>query len=255
MPLNLSKSAGIPLILSGMIPIIKADLNHPEKEIKKYNDYKKFFKDSSLDKNINLYYVYRNYCLNKDKAIFKKYGVRYDVTVIGKEIVGKEAPHTIGHIHKQNSQGLRQNEIYQVISGSALFLLHDTKNKLFWVIKRTKGQKIIIPGHCAHIIVNNLPQKPLVVANIFTNKKNSSDYSFFKKTSGPAWYPIRNGTKINFLKNSSYKKSVSLRLVKKINLPFGISSNRSLYLDFIKNPLKFSFLAQPTVINTKNIFV
>jgi glucose-6-phosphate isomerase len=245
--ISLKKISGLPLYLKGGKVIFGELMGRPRREIKNYRRYKKFFlRSPALDKNKEMYYIYRNSCLKKDVPVFSRNGLRYDITVLAPGNIGREPVRTIGHTHKP-FKGERSAEIYQVVSGSALFLLHDTKTNIIYKIPRKAGQKIVIPGICAHITINRSSKKPLVVANIFTSRENSSDYAFFKKTHGPSWYPIRKKGWIDFQKNPNGNQLAKLFLpVKRVSLPKGISSTKPLYDEFVKNPEKFIFLNQPS---------
>lgn len=256
---NLRKISALPISFHKNGVVFGKSMVKPELEIKSYNKYRRFFKNQKLDNDQKMYYIYRNSCLRKDLPVFKKYGLRYDITAILPGNIGDEPIRTIGHIHKNLGKIGQPNEIYQVLYGTALFLLHNIKTETIYPIQRNAGQKIVIPGNCAHITINNSPDKPLIIANIFTNKKNVSDYKFFEKTSGPAWYPTRNKNKITFVKNPKAAKNLKISsLYKKCSLPKGISQATPLYEEFINNPDRFAFLSQPNrfkrLITFKNLF-
>ena len=241
---NLKKISGLPIFLAGNRIFFGVSMGTPQTEIKSYRRYKSFFKPTGLDKNKELYYIYRNSRLEKDDPVFRKNGLRYDITVILPGSVGGEPIRTIGHTHKLFKGG-RPAEIYQVVSGSALFLLQDIKTNTIYRIPRRSGQKIVIPGNCAHLTINQSPNKPLVVADIFIDRKNTSDYGFFKKTHGPSWRPLRKNGKLFFKKNPQGNRSAKLLpMTKRVVLPEGIGQKSPLYSEFVKNPNKFSFLTQ-----------
>jgi glucose-6-phosphate isomerase len=251
---SLEKVSGLPIFISPAGMVFGGQMCSPSVEIKSYKKYKSFFYQKRLDKNKELYYIYRNSCLEKDSPVFKKYGLRYDITVILPGSIGKEPIRTIGHVHKNLKNTGRPAEIYQIISGNAIFLLHDTDKNIIYRIKRRSGQKIVIPGYCAHITINQSSKEPLVVANIFIDKKNVSDYKFFEKTNGPSWYPIRHRNKIIFEKNPNGDSMTMLApSSKNIPLPKAISNNASLYKEFIGNPKKFSFLKNSKDVVLKSI--
>ena len=243
--LNLKKNSALPISLQNGRVIFGKETTKPKVEIKSYKKYRNFFKDQKLDKDKKMYYIYRNSCLRKDESVFNKNGLRYDITVIQPGKIGQEPSRTIGHIHKSLPKIGRPSEIYQVIRGKAIFILHNLKTNTIYPIERTANQKIIISGNNAHITINADIKNPLVVANIFINKKNVSDYSFFKKTQGPAWYPIVSKNKIQFIKNQKSNSKTKLAPIsKKYSFPKSIKINKKepLYEEFLKNPKKFSFL-------------
>jgi glucose-6-phosphate isomerase len=257
--ISLKKISALPISLRKGDVIFGKSIKKPELEIKSYKKYKAFFKNPRLDKNKKMYYIYRNSCLKKDLSVFKRNGLRYDITAIFPGSIGEEPVRTIGHVHKSLAKIGQPAEIYQVIYGTALFILHDTKTNTIHRIERRAGQKIVIPGNCAHITANRSDKKPLIIANIFVNKKNVSDYGFFKKTNGPAWYPIRKGFIIVFKKNLKAGKDVKLApFSKKCSLPKEISRTAPLYKEFVSEPNKFIFLSRPDkyrkVVTAKKFF-
>jgi glucose-6-phosphate isomerase len=257
--ISLKKISALPISLQKNEVVFDKLMKKPELEIKSYKKYRTFFKSSELDKNKKMYYIYRNSCLKKDLSVFQRNGLRYDITAILPGNVGREPIRTIGHVHKSLAKIGQPTEIYQVLYGMALFILHETKTNIIYRIERKAGQKIVIPGNCAHITVNRSNSKPLIIANIFVNKKDVSDYGFFKKTNGPAWYPIRKNSSIVFEKNPEVDKKVKLApLSKKCSLPKWISQTMPLYKEFVNRPDKFIFLSRPNkyikIVAAKKLF-
>ena len=248
---SLKKLSGLPATLVKNKVEFGPNSCRPQFEIKKYSDHRQFFQNNNLDKNQDLYYIYRTSCLKKDGPLFSKRGLRYDITAITPGLIGNEPHHTIGHIHKKLSKGA-PSEIYQVVYGRAIFLIQNNKTKKFYAIYRNAGQKIIIPPDCGHITVNASIKNPLVVANIFINKTNASDYSFFRKNQGPAWYPVWKNNKIDFEKNKSQKNQFSFKKISTYKkIPFRMSKSTPLYRDFLNGPDKFYFLTDTKKLGSK----
>ncbi len=205
MDISLHKISGLPIKLSKRGIIFSPKLKHEKVEVRHYKGYEKFFKDQgsgpSLDFSGPLYYIYRNVRFPAHTALFKKHGIRYDITVLNAGTIGTEAIHTVGHIHKVLPRTGRPSELYQVLSGKALFYLQHPTTKHIRLINAQAGAWVHIPGAFGHVTINASPTQQLVIANIFTNRKNASDYQFFKKTHGPAFFPIWNKTSITFEKN------------------------------------------------------
>lgn len=223
-------------------------ITHFQNENKDYFSYKTFFSTNPLDKNQILYYIYRNACLDTHEPLFLKNGVRFDLTLIPASKNKKEPSRTIGHFHKNIPKTKTAwSEIYEVINGQAIFFLQNKTGLSAYAISAKKGDKIIIPPNFGHITINPSQKNPLLIANIFTNKKNVSDYSYFKKNHGPVFYPIFKGKNINFIKNPLITKASSL-ITKKASdqkLFFKIDKKEPIYSQFIKNPRKFRFLISP----------
>ena len=220
-------------------------ITHFQNENKDYFSYKDFFPNDPLDKNKVLYYIYRNVCLDTQEPLFSKNKVRFDLTLIPASQNKKEPSRTIGHFHK-NIPKTKNTwlEIYEVINGQAIFFFQKITGSPAYAIFAKKGDKIIVPSNFGHISINPSQKNPLLIANIFTNKKNVSDYSYFKKNHGPVFYPIFKGKKIDFIKNPLIKKSSCLIIEKASDkkLPFNLNQKETIYSQFIKNPKKFKFL-------------
>ncbi|BCX15930.1 MAG: glucose-6-phosphate isomerase [Candidatus Parcubacteria bacterium] len=235
--IDLKKISTLPLKLKRNRLVVNGRLvSQPSFEKKDYQTYKNFFQNQSLEKNRDLYYIYRNLALLKDIPLFQKFGLRYDLTVILAGKIGQEPIRTIGHFHKKNLA-----EIYQVIYGEALFYLQDKKNQKAYLIRKKEGEKIFIPANLGHITINPQKRKVLVIANIFSNFPSAADYSFFEKNHGPAWYLLINKNGFKLEKNPAYKNFP--QVFKKLPFQPSIASGKKpIYQEFIKNPKKFLFL-------------
>ncbi len=232
MIINLKQTSGLPIQFKNGKLVLSNNLNfsfgvRKIKELKP-NLYQSSLIKKSLD-NKNAYLLYRGICFKKDRNLFKSNGLRYDITVIYPFVFGGEFNKTLGHWH-------RTPEIYEVLSGRATFLIQGPKNSAKKIILKTLGEKskIIILAFYNHLIIN-ASKKPLIVANVFSDKVKS-DYSFLKSKHGAAYYILQNGE----IKNLNYKKIG--KITNKLTDSKTKNFKKSLYLEFINNPEKFSFL-------------
>ena len=215
---------------------------------RKTKEVRKYLKDKDANIRLsNIYLIYRDVRFKKDREIFRKNHLRYDITIIYPGFLGREFPKTIGHFHLKNNP-----EIYEVLSGKALFLFQEISGKRNYLIKAAKGQKVIVPPEFGHITIN-LGAKPLVIANIFADNVGS-DYDFFKKHHGDAYYITKPENRnlrraagfFNIEKNKSYKKIGKLKIGTPEEIPrLGIYFKKPLYDSFVKNPGNFEFLTNP----------
>lgn len=250
---SIEKITGLSIEKSGNGLIFDDSLTKPSFQEKSYFEYKDFFQDKTLDKDITLYYIYRNVSLLKDLELFEKFNLRYDLTLIFPNNIGGEINHTVGHAHKKNDKGYPYTEIYQVIEGSAIFLLQKEDMSIFYAIHAESGEKVIIPPGFGHITVNKSNTKYLLISNIFTREENVSEYSFFKSHSGAMWYPkMSSSNEISFEMNPEYKIHTGIVELKSNDVKNIESfSGKSLYLEFINHPDKFGFINHPE--NFENI--
>jgi glucose-6-phosphate isomerase len=187
-----------------------------------------------------LYEMARGVCFKKDKSVFEKIGLRYDVTNIRAGTAGKEFIKTIGHFHKDASA-----EVYEVLSGEALFLFQEIEGgeKVF-LIKAESGEKVVILSKFGHVTIN--PGKGNLIVSDISSTDTRPDYEFFKKNRGAAYYAVKKNGGIKTEKNGNYPQAEELKTGKPKEIPeLGISFSKPLYGSFIKNPGKFDFIRNP----------
>lgn len=215
----------------------------PKPGIRKLKDESKvlLFK---TNKDMPIYYMYRNVHLKKDSEKFKENKMRYDLTVIPPHKFGKEEVKTLGHYHPHvKGKRISYPEIYEVLHGEGIFLLQ--KKKLGKVadaiaIKGKKGDIIIVPPGYGHITINP-SKKVLIMCNLVSNSFSSVYRDIIKKHGAAYYYIIENG-KGKFIKNPNYKNLPYLR-IKKNKKGFGLCKN--IYEDFVGNTGKYDMLNRP----------
>jgi glucose-6-phosphate isomerase len=115
---------------------------------------------------------------------------RFDITVIPPAIWGMEYAKTAGHYHDP----IEKPEIYQVVSGEALWIMqkNDTAGNVIDVVT-VRGKAgdiaIMLPGY-GHVSVNLSETEPLVLANWLTWHQTSF-YGSFKDNQGAVYYVVR----------------------------------------------------------------
>ncbi|MEM5820370.1 MAG: glucose-6-phosphate isomerase family protein [Candidatus Aenigmatarchaeota archaeon] len=199
------------------------------------------------NQNEILYLMYRDLKRKEDKVLFRKYEVRYDITIIFSKYLGKEFNKTFGHLHPIAENNLTYPEVYEVLYGKALFILQKYEKKKVkdvLLIYAKKGDKILIPPNYGHVTVN-IGKRDLILSNLVSNKF-SSIYELYKNKNGAAIYIIRNGKKIQIVKNKKYTEKFKIKIIKKIK--FFKFFKENLYSSFINYPQFFKFLNKPSLI-------
>ncbi len=158
-------------------------------ELKKVIYDKEWYKKS---KNIPLYYIFR--------GIKEEDSVRYDITVIPPNLLGKEFVKTKGHYHIGNF-----GELYKVLAGEGIFLMQKKDLSDAYFVKAKRGDYVKIPPNYGHTIINH-SKKTLKIAN-WVSKDCQSDYLSIEKMGGFCYYYTING----WVKNKNYKKIPKLR--------------------------------------------
>lgn len=159
---------------------------------------------SSLDQiKEPLYYMYRDIwslCPECDR-LCKRHMLRYDITIIRPGLMGKEYYKTVGHFHPINKdKNVTYPELYEIISGKALFLAQEMHGKGFQVIIANKGEHALIPYNHGHVTVN-VGNEPLIMGNLVASTFDS-EYGPVKEKKGLAYYILTDG----MLENPNYKE-------------------------------------------------
>jgi len=184
---------------------MEVDLKDKTPDIRYLND----MKDVILDKewlktapNLELYYMYR--------GLKEKDGLRYDITVIPAQMLGKEFTKTKGHKHIG-----AYPEIYIVLEGEAIYFMQKQTRLAarqeqdiiedVYTVKAKKGDVVIIPSYYAHVTINPSNQN-LKMANWMAIEAES-DYTPIQKMQGACYFYTKEG----WIKNKSYKQVPELR--------------------------------------------
>lgn len=187
--------------------------------------------------NTEAYYMYR--------SVHRSGDLRYDITVIPQRMFGEENAKTFGHYHPGSEDGMGYPEIYQVLRGSALFILQK-KNRNGSVdaalVRADEGDTVVLPPGYGHVTVNR-GEGDLVLGNLVYDRFESK-YDEYAENQGAAYYYI-NGS---LVQNSNYvvRKSESLH-AKELNAKYGFRCD-DLLAEFCAEPAKFAFLAKPGML-------
>lgn len=124
-------------------------------------------------------------------------GLRYDLTVTLPGQIGGELMKTAGHYHAFMPNSTETYpELYEVLSGRALFLLQRARNPdaplagavidEVLLIGAKVGDLLLIPSHCGHITIN-AGDEPLVVADLIA-AASENHYGAIRDAHGAAYY-------------------------------------------------------------------
>ena len=152
-------------------------------------------------KNLELYYMYRGVKARGD--------LRYDITVIPPQMLGKEFTRTKGNKNWKNFP-----ELYMVLGGQAIFLMQKALQKKTTkdvvVVKAKKGESVIVPAKYNIVTIN--PSKSILKAGNWVSNKNNNIYGDIEIMKGPAYFY----TKLGWIKNKNYSKVPKLRFEKSL---------------------------------------
>jgi glucose-6-phosphate isomerase len=212
-----------------------------------------------LDKGIrepqDLYYMYRDVHLAQDADSLKRNNLRYDVTVIRPDRLGRELMKTAGHYHPGSF-----GELYEVLQGKAFCLLQKPSPKDYRMIEDVilvearAGQKIVIPPGYGHILTN--PGPGCLVTSNWVSSRFSSEYELYKEAAGAAYFLVNATDKLEFVKNSFFKQLPPIRFVKPAKKldRFGLCENNPIYPIVTDDAKKLNFLNYPQNYDYADIF-
>ena len=167
-----------------------------------------FYAPAVVDSKQQLYFIYRDLCLKKDKELIKRHGLRYDITIIPPALIGPEYVKTAGH-YNPAAPGTDETypEVYEVVQGQAHFLLQYLDPDMGSVeevalFEAGPGDKVIVPPYRGVVIINPA-NETLVTAN-WVADGFSSLYEPYAKLNGAIYYEVRVQGVSTFIANPHY---------------------------------------------------
>jgi len=140
-----------------------------------------------------LYYMYRDLARSAtDRRWLIDHRLRYDITVIPPRDLCGEHVKTKGHYHPENPAGTGYPELYEVLEGTAQFLLQTRKPDDVVLIFADTGARVIVPPGYGHITINPSPDTTLVLANLVSTEFES-EYGEYEALHGAAYYVMSDG--------------------------------------------------------------
>ncbi len=198
----------------------------------------------SVKDDVPAYYMYRDlYYSLRDREIIKENDLRYDITVIPPAVAGKEYVKTHGHYHPVAERGLSFPEIYEVLSGKAIFLIQREEDGIVrdvFAISAEAGDKVIIPPDFGHVTIN--PSIKVLKMSNWVSRKFASIYDPYISRRGACYYLTLEG----WVDNGNYLQVPDLKEIKAPAISkYGIKRSEEMYA-LIKNPEKLNFLNYPS---------
>ncbi len=189
---------------------------------------------SRAEKDRPVYLMYRDLSLEGDEDTIKQAGLRYDITVIPPQMLGREYVKTLGHYHPQvPGTSISYPEIYEVLKGEAIYLLQNSQDAL--AIRARMGDIVVIPPGYGHITIN--PTNGVLRMANWVDRSFSSVYAPIQKRGGGAYYLLEDGWK----PNPNYPRGVELRETTAKPIP-GLKGG---IYDLLHSPGQLAFLTRP----------
>jgi len=201
--------------------------------------------------DLKLYYMYRDIVMNeKEHEVIKKADLRYDITIMSPVMLGREFNKTAGHDHPIVSDtNMTYPEIYQVLSGQAIFLIQDSQGnqiKDVYAVEAKKDDMVVVPPNYEHIIIN-ATNKELKTANWICRDFGSNVYKPFRQKQGFSYFALQSPKgQIEWHKNPNYQSIPELKFLEPNRWleQFKIEKGQEMY-SLVKDLKKLDFLKQP----------
>ncbi|HDI46426.1 MAG TPA: glucose-6-phosphate isomerase [Candidatus Methanomethylia archaeon] len=191
-----------------------------------------------------LYYMFRDVARTTDRPLFESLGLRYDITVISSQPLGREFPKTLGHYHPEASNGLSYMEVYEVLHGKAHYLLQrrsrEGKVDRVVLIEANPGDVVVIPPNYGHVTIN--PSAETLVMSNLVARGFKSIYDEYLEKRGALYYELVDG---GLLFNERYESKVELERLSAPSGEFLLELKSDLYASFIEETSRFRFLVDP----------
>src|SRR3989344_9304578 len=131
--INLEKASGLPIQMREDFTLVfENGLPSVTPTFREISSMRNYIKDPSATYyRRDVYHFYRDGGFPDDKEALHKMGLQYDLTVITPGKIGDAYAKTIGHFHPfQQGTQIRVGEVYEVISGKAIFVIQSASDDL-----------------------------------------------------------------------------------------------------------------------------
>lgn len=213
--------------------------------------------DDGLDAKELVYGTYRDICFPADKPAFERQHMRYDITVVIPGLLNGEYKKTSGHYHGWNADHTHSfAEIYEVLSGTALFMLQKASRfeedpagaevEDVIAVRVEAGQTLLVPPDYGHASIN-IGEGALVFSNI-AYLQHDILYDSVKAHRGMAYYAVERDGELTFERNPRYtqKDLPAVRVASVHDNPaLGIDFDVPAYRAALDYPERFDFFPHP----------
>ncbi len=180
----------------------------PRPDIRDGSEIRPVAANTSCDPTGPLYYMYRDVSRSiADRAWLRKEGLRFDLTVIPPGEICGECVKTMGHYHPETPDGTGYPEIYEVLAGTAHYMLQSRDLDSVVLVTAKKGDVVIIPPGYGHVTINPSPDREIQMANVVSSRF-ASEYLPYVCRRGAPYYEMADGSMV---KNPSYPEVRELR--------------------------------------------
>lgn len=259
--LSLEKYSGLPIEMNEEFKLeFGNEIGPVTPKIREFPFVKNYLKNPhSTYHRRDVYHIYRDIALSKDKDKIHRAGLEYDLTVIPPGKIGDEFVKTIGHYHPYKKETeIRHPEVYEVVYGKAFFILQSASADLLrladiYIVEATRGEKVVVPPGFGRVGINPM-ETVLVLAN-FQSLGNQGLYEPYEAHNGAAYYITESEhlvaggktvTEYEFVPNLNYSSVPPMKRVRARELPkYDLLSALPMYFTGMRNLETLDFLVNP----------
>ncbi len=258
--IDLKSVSGLPLLFDETLnELLSHEMKVPSPAFRRLRDMAEVVLDKvGGDGETVLYSMYRDVCRAEDLKGLESRNLRFDITVIPSGRIGKEYTKTAGHYHPvKPGKDLTYPEVYEVLHGTAHYLLQKTNNRDYgtildaMVVEAKAGEKVVIPPDYGHITIN-ASDKPLVMSN-WVEREFKSVYRPIVEHGGGAYFGLcqENG-QLDWKPNPAYKNLPPVKMARpKARPEFGLEFGKPMYVTGLADLEKLMFLVNPESVDWK----
>ncbi len=258
MTVDLTRSCGLRIKLDAVKPELTfgKGINFSKPGVRTLEQMREVLMNKDISLPQELYYMYRDVYALEDKPLLDKNALRFDVTMIKSDMLGKELMKTAGHYHPGDF-----GELYEVVNGRCYCMLQRHKKDDYRqveeaiVVEAETGDKIVIPPGFGHILINPGPQH-LVTSN-WVSSRFASEYDLYKKAGGAAYFCVGSSQKPEFIPNPFFRNLPAVKFVKPVEKieRFGLESGEPMYPLIKTDAVRLEFLNRPLDFDYADVFV
>lgn len=251
---DLARSAGLPIAIDDGRPVLSPDLLVEERRTRRRRELAGVAEYTpGLDADGEIAYWMLNGVLHPRDADLTRHALRYELTILSANPLGREAPKTMGHRHvRPEGASVGYPEIMEIVHGEAGVLFQDLafdgadQTATFAVlVQGGVGDWIVLPPDLHHVTIN-LGPGPLVFSDVI-DRRATAIYQDVKRARGFAWYLGADGS---LRANPAYRRHPELR---RIDAPrWSGASEGILYERFTADPGSFDWLSSPESFHSRH---
>ena len=203
-----------------------------------------------------VYWMFRDLGLKELPDYKQTASLRYDISVFRGCPFGREFMKTSGHYHPYKPDtGVAWPEVYEVLEGTALYVLQKVDNSDLGpnevkvedviIIEGQPGDKVIMPPDYGHVTINTKPGA-LVMDN-WVSSAFGSVYGKVEEAKGFAYYCLNDNGQQRWVKNPLYTQPLpALRKAVVREVPsLGLVKGTPMFAACAADPGKFQWLNNP----------